>query len=578
MTIPTWAGEDGHYNPEGWGATALGHTAGGVPGDADTFEILPVNTLAWDDTMDGDGAPYDKASHTAPLSLWWAIKRGGPRLIVFEVAGTIDYGEQTDIEWNNTDWSEVTIDATTAPGGGIWLKGAGWRLEDLEDFIFRGLRWANTGPDHPKGSTSNCIIFGREGATPAVCRRGMLDHCSFRWATDQVIGVSVEGGSNTVEDITVQWSIVAEGDIDSTHSESSMPPDLKHSMAMLLGGRASGTVNRKFTICNSLLAHCEKRLPRMAGRSCEIEYVNNVHYSYEQALALESTGVHLQPKANIIGSYFKRGPQTGSSSSAPMRTFDDDESGVGPQYYEEDNVGEGKGAHNPANALPILLRSDSTGMDLDAVKETSPIAQVTSTDAPVTIRPAVVAVGEVLAYAGAYTIAAHQNGGGRDADDIRIIGEFKAGTGTIGIKTGRTNTSLDANRSTQDPEFDRTFPDGATIPADPHWLPPWAGNPVELAGTMTAKGVFVAEVLESADWGPWFDLHEVLAPTVEIEDLDVMPGAEYDYRIIAVDNAGNESSASATDSAEVVAFQALLDILRRRRAVGVAIANRRKNA
>jgi len=168
VNIPAFPGA------EGFGATSTGGRGG---------KIVHVTTL--DD--------YNSYLFEEPIpgSLRWAIeKETEPRIIVFDVGGTIELvtGLPTS-RAPNRDLINVTIAGQTAPGG-ITFTGAALRItESSRDVTMRNIRFRgmhNT-PGKPDGI----------GIGPA--KRIILDHISITGGADEDMG-------SYADDCTVQWS------------------------------------------------------------------------------------------------------------------------------------------------------------------------------------------------------------------------------------------------------------------------------------------------------------------------------------------------------------------------------------
>jgi len=79
-------------------------------------------------------------------SLRWAVEQEGPRTVVFEVSGTIEFKERLNVE-NPC----ITIAGQTASGDGICLKGETLRIA-TNDVIVRYLRVRLGDGTHGQGS------------------------------------------------------------------------------------------------------------------------------------------------------------------------------------------------------------------------------------------------------------------------------------------------------------------------------------------------------------------------------------------------------------------------------------------
>src|SRR3990167_6704486 len=75
---------------------------------------------------------------SGPGSLRDALLQTGPRIVVFEVSGTINLNSYLTLRSDN---SYVTVAGQTAPGDGIAIEGAPMWLEGLHDAVFQHVRF-----------------------------------------------------------------------------------------------------------------------------------------------------------------------------------------------------------------------------------------------------------------------------------------------------------------------------------------------------------------------------------------------------------------------------------------------------
>ncbi|TWT86502.1 hypothetical protein Mal64_33280 [Pseudobythopirellula maris] len=176
-----------------------------------------------------------------------------PRLIVFDVGGTIDIGE-VDITPMN-----VTIAGQTAPGG-ITLYGGEFNPGHRDP-------WDEGTP--PKVNNLVLRNFSVRTHDPAekdgiwlAASNSIADHLSLAWYTDE--GVSI---TDSARDVTVQHSIVGPGwrnpDGDGSQLEGKTP-----------GGHIS--------VHHNLYVHNDARVPRLGekeGPGIEVDFRNNVIYN-----------------------------------------------------------------------------------------------------------------------------------------------------------------------------------------------------------------------------------------------------------------------------------------------------------
>ena len=119
----------------------------------------------------------------------------GPRTIVFEVSGNINYGTVLSAKNDN-----VTIAGQTAPGDGIAIySDAGGISHEASHSIIRHIRFRGSAD---KRSSLRLLASGKN-LTDVI-----VDHCSFSWADATEMNIAATGnGSNEAYNVTVQYSI-----------------------------------------------------------------------------------------------------------------------------------------------------------------------------------------------------------------------------------------------------------------------------------------------------------------------------------------------------------------------------------
>ena len=214
-----------------------------------------------------------------------------PRIIVFSVAGLIDYKSGPAIPdslmiVDDLD-SNVTVACQSAPPPGITLTGDGIRfIKDVNNVILRHCRFRNSDPVNT-GSADNSSCIRAIGSSPnaqgEVQHNFILDHVSCMWAADDPISFTVplsaaeSGGS--IKNITISNSIVSEGDADSLHSESGQLPNrFMHAMGPGCSSASSTIGLNRCSIVNNFMAHNARRNPKMWFVE-EGEIINNIIYN-----------------------------------------------------------------------------------------------------------------------------------------------------------------------------------------------------------------------------------------------------------------------------------------------------------
>lgn len=348
---------------EGYGAQSIGGRAGRV------IEVTNLND-------------------SGPGSLRAAIEAEGPRTVVFRLGGTIEL--RTPLEIENP---YITIAGQTAPGGGIAIKtdetmdGAALEI-NAEHVIVRYIR-VRPGPMTETSQNVDALIIGRNA------RHVIVDHCSFSWSTDETISVWYDSS-----DITIQWSIISEALMNSTHDAG------PQSYGLLIGNKSS-----RISLHHNLFAHNHRRNPRISGGHSDL--VNNIIYnsgSTPSRLNGNSLDGNDAPASvNFVGNLFKPGPSSDFAHEVKMLAS---ENGSPFTAFISDNLG----PNRPDNSVP----------DLDIVHPEGHQFMVDDRhEAPfVTTTSAEVAYDQVLTSAGAILPA-------RDAVDERVVNDVLNTTGRI---------------------------------------------------------------------------------------------------------------------------------------------------
>lgn len=224
-----------------------------------------------------------------PGTLREACEQGGPRIIVFNVAGIIRLKTPLIIRA-----PYVTIAGQSAPGDGVCVAGESVWI-DTHDVVIRHMRfrrgetWVGRRDDAIGGNPIGNI---------------MIDHVSASWGLDENMSIyrhmyndstgSHEKKFGTVN-ITIQNSIFSEA-LDTWN----------HSLGSTLGGE-------NCSFMRNLWANNAGRNPSI-GWNGIFNFVNNVVYNWAHR---SMDGGDYQAQYNIINNYFKPGPAT--PEKAPIR-------------------------------------------------------------------------------------------------------------------------------------------------------------------------------------------------------------------------------------------------------------------
>ena len=256
-------------------------------------------------------------------SLRAAVETEGPRIVVFGVGGTIELFSNLKIKD-----PDITIAGQTAPGGGIALKNHpsndGPAIEVSTSNVI--LRYLRVRPG-PSAVSSCCVDAIAIASRTRTVKDVIIDHCSLSWATDEVVSTWFDSS-----DVTVQWSIIAEGLDDSTHTEG------PHSKGVLIGDQST-----RVSLHHNLLAHNVDRNPRVKGG--DVDYVNNVIYNAQRTPVRSDNKDNItSARFNLIGNFFKYGPDSTWPYEITIQSLSSVELGA----YVHDNLG----PNRPVDSLP----------------------------------------------------------------------------------------------------------------------------------------------------------------------------------------------------------------------------------
>jgi hypothetical protein len=333
-----------------------------------------------------------------------ACEAGGPRIVVFNVAGIIRLKDRIRIRA-----PYITIDGSTAPGDGVCIAGNTVEL-DTHDVVIRHMRFR-------RGETGVGDRNDSIGGNPIG--NIMIDHVSASWGLDENMSMyrhmykPPDGGKDLklpTVNITIQNSIFSEG-LNTYH----------HAFGSTIGGT-------NCTFMRNLWANNTGRNPSM-GMGGDFALVNNVIFNWRHRTTDGGDGTS---RVNSIANYFKPGPGTPVDRpighrilKAESRTKPPAEKEFG-KFHVAGNVIEGNEqvtADNWAGGVQFADEEDVKGEPLDDYNrrylEASRAAEPFPM-APLRITSAQDAYDEVLAGAGA-TLPR------RDAVDERVVAMVRTG-------------------------------------------------------------------------------------------------------------------------------------------------------
>jgi len=335
---------------------------------------------------------------SGPGSFREACEAGGPRIVVFNVAGIIRLKDHLRIRA-----PYITIAGNTAPGDGVCIAGNTVEIE-THDAIVRHLRFR-------RGETDPADRDDSLGGNPVG--NVIIDHVSTSWSLDENLSMyrhmyRPPGGGADLKlptvNITIQNSISSES-LNIFH----------HAFGSTIGGLNS-TFHHNLWACNT------GRNPSV-GMFGDFTFANNVLYNWRHRTV---DGGDDESRFNIINNYFKPGPGTPDNEvrhrllkpeSKRSKTVVDQfgKACVAGNTVEGD---ERVTRDNWDGGVQPDVRAESLSAALAAIRVNEPFKH-----AAFPLQPAAAAFDYVLANAGA--TLPH-----RDAVDERILDEVRTGTVT----------------------------------------------------------------------------------------------------------------------------------------------------
>jgi hypothetical protein len=262
-------------------------------------------------------------NNSGPGSLLAAINLQGPRIVVFEVGGTIDYNSST-IEIKEPF---LTIAGQTAPSPGITLINASIIVKS-HDVIIEHIRIRTGSSKRVKGEP--------DALNTNAAYNLIINHCSISWGIDENCSVSgprfagnnvADWRKNTSHNIRITNNIISEGLRNSIHSKG------EHSKGTLVHDNATDVL-----IARNLYASNMDRNALFKGGTTAV-FLNNFIYNpgkkaIKYALVKEEwEGREYQPgKLTVIGNVLQNGPDTQKmclmevSRTGPCRIYMEDNS------------------------------------------------------------------------------------------------------------------------------------------------------------------------------------------------------------------------------------------------------------
>lgn len=324
---------------------------------------------------------------SGPGSLREAVNAEGPRIVVFDVSGTIKLKRNLSVEE-----PFITIAGQTAPGDGICLRDA----------------TLSVGTDHVVIRYLRCRLGdeGREGDAISIGagRNIIIDHCSGSWSTDEVLSAST--AEPYLSEVTVQWCFIAEALNPENHS---------------FGSLIRGCHGARYSYLHNLYAHNRNRNPRPGNYDAQnpheedpngllLDFRNNVIYNWEGSHAGYNADKTSVTRLNYVGNYLVPGVNSAANAVAYQE---------GSTYNRGYFAGNWYGHHQPENPWCLVVFPGWSVRQISAYTQSEPFET-----GPIVAQDAPAAYQAVLETGGASLPC-------RDAVDSRIVEDVLKGTGRI---------------------------------------------------------------------------------------------------------------------------------------------------
>ncbi len=321
-----------------------------------------------------------------PGSLREAVDAEGPRIVVFDVSGTIRLKKAIAVEN-----PFITIAGQTAPGDGICLRDA-TLVVGTDHVVIRFLRCRlgdeGTGGDAVSVGAGHHII---------------LDHCSASWSLDEVLSSSTR--DPVLSELTVQWCFITEALNVKNHG---------------FGSLIRGSHGVRYTYHHNLYAHNRGRNPRPGNydnpntyqndpNGLLLDFRNNAIYDWDGSYAGYNADVQSVTRLNYICNYLVPGPNSSITGKAYREGSPNNRGYFASNYYNH---------VLPEDPWSVVL-FDWTAEQIAAYKQSQPFD-----------------VGTVVTHSAgeAYRLVLERGGASlpvRDPVDRRIVTDVKTGKGGI---------------------------------------------------------------------------------------------------------------------------------------------------
>jgi hypothetical protein len=385
-------------------------------------------------TIGGRGGRVIKVTNLnnrGPGSLREAMQASGPRIVVFDVSGTITLDKRIDVVH-----SYLTVAGQTSPGQGIQIKGRIRLRNDVHNIVLRYLRIRSEDPGCPDpNDVNNCPSQSSDSLEfNGEINNVIVDHCSIAWATDESFSFyNKANNGKDIRNVTISWNIIAEGEKYPSYMQDTSGSN--HSMGLLMSGRSFNERIENISIHHNLFIHNDRRNPLIGGgaspssRAGEgvFRVINNVIYNGRLASGMRPKYGGIV-RVDYINNYYRKGPNSGGLSSIHCEGAGAKHRGI-CEIYHSGNIVQNKLSSSISDVIPRLYSVLEANEVLNEIPNPHLNDGVTIVSAQQALAQVIKEVGVMLPA----QTSLERNIDTRDSVDTRLIRELETATGRVGI-------------------------------------------------------------------------------------------------------------------------------------------------
>lgn len=349
-------------------------------------------------------------------SLRWAVQQSGPRIVVFDVAGTIKLKSMLNIKNGN-----LTIAGQTAPGDGICIRDYSVQIS-ADNIIIRYLRFRMG----DETNQENDSIWGRYNENI------IIDHCSMSWSTDECASFYAN------RNFTMQWCLIGESLRVSVHGKGN------HGYGGIWGGK-NASFHHNMLTChdsrNPRIDHPDVYDNYLSTHRGNVDVRNNVIYNWGGNSTYGGEGGWF----NLVGNYYKPGPASKQRKYFvdAYALYDGTDRNYARMYLDGNyHAGSYASSINSDQWSGVYWHNGSNVGDVTGAKRTSiqPIKRNDTESCYTSTHSAADAFEQVATYAGASL--------SRDVVDSRLVSDARQGKATYKSGgNGSTNGIIDTQEA-----------------------------------------------------------------------------------------------------------------------------------